>query len=184
MLPSNLSSFWCFHQAVSSLWRINRGCIIATKMFYSYVSTEDLNLSLWFVWSLSEHWGKSSPFQNVWNMTFQALQDFVPLHYCIIICQDWNYFLNSKIFLFTNISLEMILIFFKTTWFPLFLALQCIWSRLNNIPRNKYIGFYCFFLFRILSRKFTLLFLIVTLSFRGAGKIKFTRLLASGLVLL
>lgn len=74
--------------------------------------------------------------------------------------------------------------FFQTTWFPLFLVLHCIWSRLYNIPRNKYIGFYCFFLFRILSRKFTLLFLIVTLSFRGADKIKFTGLLASGLVLL
>ena len=101
--------------------------------------------------------------------------------------EDWNYFLTSKIFLFTNTSLEIILIFFISTWLPLFLALQCIWSRLNNIPRNKYMGsilFFFFFLFKILSRKFTLLFLIVTLSFRDAGKIKLPSLLAFGLVLL
>lgn len=74
--------------------------------------------------------------------------------------------------------------FFKTTWFPLFLALQCVWTRLNNIPRSKSIRFHCPFIFKILSRKVTLLFPIVTLPFRGADKVKFTRLLASGLVLL
>lgn len=116
-------NFWCFHQAVSSLWRINRGCIIATKMFYSYVSTEDLNLSLWFVSDLFLNIdGKAAHFKmsETWH---SGLTNFVPLHYCIIICQDWNYFLNSKIFLLSIFLLKWFLIFFKTTWFPLFLSI-------------------------------------------------------------